>query len=172
MITSKSLSWIRIRAFSAIMVRCSNFAPLYFTSRALPGFPGHLQHWLKIIGGNTIQKYCYNANFIPIGQLEAEIQHSGPHFWPQLWDPWSNSKKNSYGQSTYYGGVQVKISAFQVQYCGRSCVRKAFWTTFLALALGPLVQFQKNFLGTIYQIWRGSGPIFSPLGPKMWEELH
>jgi len=52
------------------------------TSRALPGFPGHLQHWLKIRGGNTIQKYCYNPNFIPIGQLEAEIQHSGPHFWP------------------------------------------------------------------------------------------
>ena len=42
----------------------------------------------------------------------------------------------------------------------------------MALALGPLVQFQKKFLGTIYQIWRGSGPIFSPLGPKMWEELH
>ena len=38
------------------------------TSRALPGFPGHLQHWLKIRGGNTIQKYFYNPNFIPIGQ--------------------------------------------------------------------------------------------------------
>ena len=49
--------------------------------------------------------------------------------------------------------------------------KMAFWTTFLALALGPLVQFQKNFLGTIYQIWRGIGPIFSLLGPKMWEEL-
>ena len=47
----------------------------------------------------------------------------------------------------------------------------AFWTTFLALALGPLVQFQKKFLGTIYQIWWGIGPIFSLLGPKMWEEL-
>ena len=50
--------------------------------------------------------------------------------------------------------------------------KMAFWTTFLALALGPLVQFQKNFLGTIYQIWWGIGPIFSLLGPKMWEELH
>jgi len=47
----------------------------------------------------------------------------------------------------------------------------AFWTTFLALALGPLDQFQKKFLGTIYQIWWGIGPIFSLLGPKMWEEL-
>jgi len=46
----------------------------------------------------------------------------------------------------------------------------AFWTTFLALALGPLDQFQKNFLGTIYQIWWGIGPIFTLLGPKM--ELH
>ena len=56
-----------------------------------------------------------------------------------------------------------------------SCVRyiqDQIWTTFLAIALGPLVQFQKKFLGTIYQIWRGSGPIISPLGPKMWEELH
>ena len=48
----------------------------------------------------------------------------------------------------------------------------AFWTTFLALALGPLVQFQKKFLGTIYQIWWGIGPIFSLLGPILWEELH
>ena len=38
------------------------------TSRALPGFPGDLQHWLEIRGGNTIQKYFYNPNFIPIGQ--------------------------------------------------------------------------------------------------------
>ena len=49
--------------------------------------------------------------------------------------------------------------------------KMAFWTTFLALALGPLDQFQKKFLGTIYQIWWGIGPIFSLLGPKMWEEL-
>ena len=47
----------------------------------------------------------------------------------------------------------------------------AFWTTFLALALGPLVQFQKNFLWTIYLLWRGIGPNISLLGPILWEEL-
>merc|ERR1711974_355843 len=44
-------------------------------------------------------------------------------------------------------------------------------TTFLALALGPLVQFQKTFLWTIYLLWRGKGPNCSLLGPILWEEL-
>ena len=44
-------------------------------------------------------------------------------------------------------------------------------TTFLALALGPLVQFQKKFLWTIYLLWRGIDPNISLLGPKMREEL-
>ena len=70
---------------------------------------------------------------------------------------WSNFQPS---RSNTVGGVALKR------------YKMAFWTTFLALALGPLVQFQKNFLGTIYQIWRGSGPIFSLLGPILWEELH
>ena len=45
------------------------------------------------------------------------------------------------------------------------------WTTFLALALGPLVQFQKKVLWTIYLLWRGIGPNVSLLGQILWEEL-
>ena len=49
------------------------------TSFALPGFPGDLEHWLNLRGGNVIQKYLYTPNFSPIGQLEAEIWHFGPN---------------------------------------------------------------------------------------------
>ena len=52
---------------------------LYGTSVALPGFPGDLEHWLNLRGGNVIQKYLYTPNFSPIGQLEAEIWHFGPN---------------------------------------------------------------------------------------------
>ena len=52
----------------------------YYTSRVLPGFPGDLQHWLKLRGGNIIQIYYYMPNFSPIEQLEAEIQSFLPNF--------------------------------------------------------------------------------------------
>ena len=98
----------------------ANLKRLHGTSVALQGFPGDLEHWLKLRGGNVIQKYLYTPNFSPIGQLDAEIWHFGPHFWPQLRDPWTNPNIFYNVQSTNLCGVYIQISASQVQNCGSS----------------------------------------------------
>ena len=52
---------------------------IYKTSVALPGFPGDLEHWLNLRGGNVIQKYLYTPNFSSLAQLDAEIWQYEPN---------------------------------------------------------------------------------------------
>merc|ERR1711974_591475 len=77
------------------------------------------------------------------------------------------------------GGSKLEVAiqfknTFTTQILFQSDNRKQRYSIldpFLALALGPLVQFQKKFLWTIYLLWQGKGPNISLLGPILWEEL-
>ena len=103
---------------------------------------------------NGILDHIFGPSSGTLGPIPKKILRDN---LPNMAGYWSNLQPS---RSNTVGGVALQR------------YKMAFWTTFLALALGPLVQFQKKFLGAIYQIWWGIGPIFSLLGPKMWEELH